>query len=154
MLIETLSKRGYRLIVEPTSARSVNAEPAGSAPLSSHVFRERTWQVALAAAVLLLFVAGWWWYASQARQSGAAEATDLQLVPQQADDFVARGETSVAETWYRRVLAQSPLHPEATRGIARLLRDAGNEGEARRLCDELVSRVGEAAGCDATAPQG
>lgn len=55
---------------------------------------------------------------------------------------------TTAAAWYRRVLVHSPLHPEATRGIARLLLAGGDEAQARRLCAELTSRVGESVSCE------
>jgi hypothetical protein len=54
----------------------------------------------------------------------------------------------VAEAWYRRVLAESPLHPAATAGLARLLRKSGDPAAAERLCAELKQRSGKAVGCD------
>ncbi|KRA50849.1 tetratricopeptide repeat protein [Pseudoxanthomonas sp. Root630] len=63
--------------------------------------------------------------------------------------YAGRGEPSRAEAWYRRVLAHSPLHPESTRGLARLLRAGGDDAQADRLCAELASRVGESESCQA-----
>lgn len=59
----------------------------------------------------------------------------------------ARGDRAAAEGWYRRVLAQSPLHPEATRGLAALLREGGDVAGAERLCAELVQRLGAKQSC-------
>jgi transcriptional activator of cad operon len=64
-----------------------------------------------------------------------------------AERHRARGDAAHAETWYRRVLAQSPLHPDATRGLARLLRASGDAAGADRLCADLVARVGPGAPC-------
>lgn len=63
-----------------------------------------------------------------------------------AQRHAARGDRSAAEAWYRRVLGHSPLHADATRGLAGLLREAGDGAEADRLCAELDSRVGTGAG--------
>ena len=71
------------------------------------------------------------------------------LIAQRHD---AQGDPSTAEAWYRRVLAHSPLHPESTRGLARLLRSGGDEAQARRLCAELTSRVGGDPLCDSELP--
>lgn len=60
----------------------------------------------------------------------------------------ARGDRATAEGWYRKVLAQSPLHPEATRGLAALLREGGDTAGAERLCAELVQRLGAKQACD------
>lgn len=64
-----------------------------------------------------------------------------------AQRYVDRGEPLHAEAWYRRVLAHSPLHPESTRGLARLLRAGGDHAQADRLCAELASRVGTSESC-------
>ena len=65
-----------------------------------------------------------------------------------ADRYRSNGNATTAETWYRRVLAQSPLHADATRGLAKLLRESGDTAGADRLCAELVSRVGADEPCD------
>ncbi|MHB8911082.1 MAG: winged helix-turn-helix domain-containing protein [Lysobacter sp.] len=65
-----------------------------------------------------------------------------------------RGDRSAAEGWYRRVLAQSPLHPAATRGLAELLRAGGDATGADRLCAELAQRVGAGDACDTPAAPG
>lgn len=64
-----------------------------------------------------------------------------------AERHAERLQVPSAESWYRRVLLQSPLHPTATRGLAALLRANGDSAEANRLCAELAQRVGEQAGC-------
>ena len=53
----------------------------------------------------------------------------------------ADGDRAAAEGWYRRVLAQAPLDVEATRGLAALLRAAGDVQQADRLCLELRQRT-------------
>jgi transcriptional activator of cad operon len=65
-----------------------------------------------------------------------------------AERHHARGDRAAAEGWYRKVLVQSPLHPEATRGLAALLREGGDAAGADRLCAELVQRLGPEQGCD------
>jgi Flp pilus assembly protein TadD len=65
----------------------------------------------------------------------------------------AEGDPSTAESWYRRVLAKSPLHPDATRGLAQLLRQGGDTAEAARLCAELESRVGQDVACGTGEPR-
>jgi transcriptional activator of cad operon len=64
-----------------------------------------------------------------------------------AERHHARGDRAAAEGWYRKVLAQSPLHPEATRGLAALLREGGDAAGADGLCAELAQRLGAAQGC-------
>jgi len=58
-----------------------------------------------------------------------------------AERYMARGDHSAAETWYRTVLAHYPLDPSATRGLAELLRASGDTAEASRLCTELSQRT-------------
>lgn len=65
-----------------------------------------------------------------------------------ADRHRANGDATTAETWYRRVLERSPLNADATRGLAKLLRDGGDAEGADRLCAELVARVGASERCD------
>lgn len=74
-----------------------------------------------------------------------------------ADRHREAGDARAAEAWYRRVLASSPLHPQATVGLAALLQAGGDGAGARRLCAELRQRRGGAdacarAGLSATAP--
>ncbi len=65
-----------------------------------------------------------------------------------ADRYRARGDSPAAEAWYRRVLAESPLHPAATVGLARLMRKGGDPAAADRLCLELRQRSGKGVSCD------
>lgn len=58
-----------------------------------------------------------------------------------AERYLARGDRSAAETWYRAVLAHYPLDPLATRGLSELLRKSGDTAEADRLCAELMQRT-------------
>lgn len=64
-----------------------------------------------------------------------------------ADRYRARGDASKAEAWYRRVLAISPLQPEATRGLAGVLAQGGDAAAAERLCSELEQRLGPDGDC-------
>ncbi|GAB2651584.1 hypothetical protein GCM10027193_01050 [Arenimonas aestuarii] len=64
-----------------------------------------------------------------------------------AERHRARGDSSAAEAWYRRVLAISPLQPEATRGLAGVLADGGDAAAAERLCRELEQRLGQGDDC-------
>ncbi len=59
----------------------------------------------------------------------------------------ARGDAGTAEAWYRRVLAMSPLQPEATRGLAGVLAEGGDAAAADRLCSELEQRLGPDGDC-------
>jgi len=58
-----------------------------------------------------------------------------------------RGDLSQAEAGYRRVLTLSPLHPEATSGLATVLSVGGDHAAAERLCRQLRQRVGAGAEC-------
>lgn len=64
-----------------------------------------------------------------------------------AERHHARGDRAAAEGWYRKVLMQSPLHPEAMRGLAALLREGGDAAGADRLCAELAQRLGAEQAC-------
>lgn len=59
----------------------------------------------------------------------------------------ARDDAAAAERWYRRVLEQAPLEPEATLRLIRVLRLSGAQSEATQLCDALNARVGEFEQC-------
>lgn len=65
-----------------------------------------------------------------------------------AERYRARGDLLAAESWYRRVLAHSPLQPDATKGLAAVLRKGGDAAAAERLCAELVQRLGTEQGCE------
>ncbi len=64
-----------------------------------------------------------------------------------ADRYRAAGDGAQADGWYRRVLARSPLHDEATAGLAAVLADQGDAEAARALCRDLVARIGSSAAC-------
>ena len=64
-----------------------------------------------------------------------------------AERYRDGGQLPTAEAWYRKVLAQTPLDPGATAGLAALLRAGGGATEADRLCAELAQRLGPAQGC-------
>lgn len=59
----------------------------------------------------------------------------------------ARGDATAAEAWYRRVLALSPLQPDAMRGLAGVLAEGGDAAAAERLCRELEQRLGQGGDC-------
>jgi tetratricopeptide (TPR) repeat protein len=64
-----------------------------------------------------------------------------------AERYRARGDLSAAETWYRRVLAESPMQRDAVRGLAAVLRKGGDSAGAERLCMELERRLGPDPDC-------
>lgn len=93
---------------------------------------------------------------AHAAMTRAYDRTPVQVRPWHAELGVliaarhrVRGDMPAAETWYRRVLAQSPLHPAATAGLAKLLRAGGDDAQADRICAELVQRTGMAGACNA-----
>ncbi len=63
------------------------------------------------------------------------------------DERFRLGDATAAEIWYRRVLDQAPLEPEATIRLARILRARGAVSEADGLCKSLQTRVDKAAEC-------
>lgn len=83
-------------------------------------------------------------YAANPAKVGAWHAAAGVLVAQRHQ---ARGDAGTAEAWYRRVLAISPLHPEATRGLAGVLAAGGDAAAAERLCRELAERLGDTGPC-------
>lgn len=60
---------------------------------------------------------------------------------------LAAGRRGEAESWFRRALEFTPLHPAATRGLARVLRESGDAQAAERLCGELRERLGAGVDC-------
>lgn len=62
-----------------------------------------------------------------------------------AERKLESGETTEAESWYRRVLAADPLNIDAVNGLAALLRAGGDGTGADALCEDLERRTGE--GC-------
>lgn len=81
------------------------------------------------------------------RQNARIQPWYAELAAGIGDRHLAAGRGGVAETWYRRALEFSPLHPAATRGLARVLRQAGDLAGADRLCGELRERLGAAEPC-------
>lgn len=73
----------------------------------------------------------------------------LQRLPEdlQGDRYRGANEAEEAEAWYRRVLANSPLHPGATGRLAELLASRGEGVAARQLCANSVERTGSDPEC-------
>lgn len=63
------------------------------------------------------------------------------------DLYRLREDRATAEIWYRRVLDQTPLDPEATARLAHILYTQGDQGEAHRLCQGLQARIGSFEDC-------
>lgn len=122
--IETLSKRGYRLIADVASATSLDTpaslEPASAS--STRIVTQRAARLVLCAAALVL-VAGAWWLAGRPA-APARDAGHPGALTAQADDFYfqfTRGDNESAIELYERVLALRPDDPHALAGLANAL---------------------------------
>ena len=58
------------------------------------------------------------------------------------------GNAPEAEHWFRGVLALTPFDPEATRGLAGLLKRSGAVVEAESICRQLEQKSGGAERCE------
>jgi len=67
------------------------------------------------------------------------------------DRYKSHGDNEAAESWYRTVLAEAPLHRDATDRLATLLRESGDAMGAEALCANLRKRLGPATVCGGTA---
>ncbi len=63
------------------------------------------------------------------------------------DHYQALAQPKEAELWYRRVLEQAPLQADATVRLAQLLRSAGDNAQANRICQTLHDKVGVREDC-------
>jgi DNA-binding winged helix-turn-helix (wHTH) protein len=59
-----------------------------------------------------------------------------------AERLAAAGDRAGSEAWYRKVLAEAPLDPAATRGLAGLLKASGKADQAGALCADFKTRTG------------
>jgi tetratricopeptide (TPR) repeat protein len=57
--------------------------------------------------------------------------------------YLALGNKNEAEIWYRHVLTFAPFFGDATKGLSDVLSQTGRSGEAERLCQDYVDRIGE-----------
>lgn len=117
--IETIAKRGYRLIAPVTAAVPDRAvTPPASPPTPSRFALRGTWL--LAGAILLVLLLGSIW---QFRRPAASVAPGPDLVAR-ADDYYfqyTRADNAAAIALYQRVLAQRPDHAPALAGLANAL---------------------------------
>ena len=60
---------------------------------------------------------------------------------------LASGDLQAAEFWHRRVLTLAPFEPAAVAGLARVLEASGDAEGGRRLCMELIARIGDDNAC-------
>lgn len=58
------------------------------------------------------------------------------------DKYLSMDEPHEAEIWYRKVLSFAPFNSNATRGLVRILSDAGDTDTAQRFCLEYLQRIG------------
>lgn len=63
------------------------------------------------------------------------------------DRYLAQGKLAEAESWYRRVLVQTPFHRGATTALARLLVRNGDATGAAELCRKLSDHAGPSSDC-------
>ena len=63
------------------------------------------------------------------------------------DRYLAQGKPAEAESWYRRVLSQTPYHRGATIALARLLVRNGDATGAAELCRRLGDHAGPSPDC-------
>lgn len=76
------------------------------------------------------------------RQSARIRPWHAALGVRIAETLARSGDRDGAEAWYRKVLAEAPLDPAATRGLAGVLGQAGETVQAKALCEELKARTG------------
>ena len=78
---------------------------------------------------------------SQARQWRADLGAGI------GDKYLQQNNLIEAEVWFRHVLSFAPFSPEATKGLANVLKLSGQVSESERLCLEYLERIGQAI-CD------
>lgn len=123
--IETLSKRGYRLIADTVSAPSAetpaNIAPAAGSPARSGLPRRAGLALCTAAALALVTGAAW---LSRHGIAPAHDVGDPRALTTQADDFYfqfERGDNESAIELYERVLVLQPDDAHALAGLANAL---------------------------------
>lgn len=124
--IETLSKRGYRLIADPVpEPLPCNADGGNRAAVvldRPHAIRARRPYVFAAAALVLALVAGAWWLGGH--RSAPRGPDGSSALVGQADDFYfqfTRGDNESAIELYERVLGLQPDDANALAGLANAL---------------------------------
>lgn len=88
-------------------------------------------------------------YARDSQRIGRWQA---ELGTKIGDTFLAAGRIELAEQWYRRVLEHTPLHVDATLGLASVRNQMGDTKEAQSLCANLNLRVGPISRCGTFLP--
>ncbi|BDX08367.1 winged helix-turn-helix domain-containing protein [Planctobacterium marinum] len=59
-----------------------------------------------------------------------------------ASKYSSMGRLQEAEIWYRKVLNFAPFNSNATKGLVEILKSAGDDIAAQRLCLEYLQRIG------------
>src|SRR5690606_4156480 len=148
--VETIAKRGYRLLADATPAGPVpgEAEPVPGTPGPRR--RWRTVAVPAAIVALLAVAAAAWWQVRPRPAAGSARAGSAALLAR-ADDFYfqfSRADNEAAIELYRRVLGLHPDDAGAMAGLANALvqralrwpQDPGTDRtEFRQLRDALAN---------------
>lgn len=121
--VETLSKRGYRLLVAPVPEGPV---PEAPAPVQqpSKATANRWPRIALAAAAVSAIAAATWWFAAAPSRPQPQTASALEALTAQADDFYfqfSRADNESAIELYERVLGLDPDDALALAGLANAL---------------------------------
>lgn len=144
--VETIAKRGYRLIAVVESARPL--EPAAVAavavPAAPAAGRRRRTTRLLVAALALLAGVGIWGWLRMATPQPAAPTPDLIA---RADDYYfqyTQADNASAIALYQRVLMQQPDHAPALAGLAnglvqRRMRWPDNAGRTFRTLGEALA---------------
>lgn len=88
-------------------------------------------------------------YARDAQRIGRWQA---ELGATIGGTFLDAGRIELAEQWYRRVLEHTPLHVDATVGLASVRNQMGDSQGAQSLCANLNRRVGPISRCGAFLP--
>lgn len=84
-------------------------------------------------------------YDQEPQRVGPWQAAIGALIGKKKEDA---GRLEEAELWYRRTLEIAPYEPEATKHLAAILRQAGDEAQAEQLCSVLVEKLGPEHGCE------
>jgi len=122
--VETISKRGYRLLAEVGVAPSADERPTAVsmiAPVSAPANRRK--KIGLAALAIAGLI-GLGWLLGREPASPAASLDDSALLVSRADDYYfqfSRADNEAAIELYQRVLGLHPDHAPALAGLANAL---------------------------------
>jgi Flp pilus assembly protein TadD len=136
--IETIPKRGYRLIAEVSSAASTIESGQG---------RQLSWIAAVLAVLVALLAVSF----VVDRRSSDTGQSDTELLVSRADDFYMRftqADNAAAIDLYERAIAREPEHGRAHAGLAnalvqRVIRWPGDGTGVSSLSDALAGGLNE-----------